>query len=194
MFDENLNIAHIDSSSHIYGPGERYVIWVQGCTLACPGCWNVDMWPHKENKLIHREQVLQDILNTPDISGVTFLGGEPLQQVENVLWILKNIRQAKLSTMLFSGYERSEIDSHKDYAEVLKFLDILVSGRYVSDKRDTGLLWRGSSNQEIVLVSDRHKDFDLAERNQVEIEIGESGQETILGFPDRELVLSIVNP
>jgi len=76
-----FNIAHIEPSSFIYGPGERFVIWVQGCTLGCQGCWNRTMLSKRPKQLIAREALLQKILDLDSIQGVTLLGGEPLQQL-----------------------------------------------------------------------------------------------------------------
>jgi len=58
-----FNIAHIEPSSFIYGPGERVVIWVQGCTLGCRGCWNRTMLSKRPKQLIAREELLQQILD-----------------------------------------------------------------------------------------------------------------------------------
>lgn len=193
MFGEKLNISHVDSSSYIYGPGKRYVVWLQGCTLACPGCWNVDMWPHKAKQLILRATLLSDILSTPGLEGVTFLGGEPIEQIDNVQWILEELQPSNLGVMLYTGHELLEVQSNKEMSGILDYLDIIISGRYLQGLRDTNLLWRGSSNQEIVLLSDRYIDYDFEERNQVEIEIDEQGQQTILGFPDKNLLASISN-
>lgn len=192
MLGEELNISNVDSSSYIYGPRQRYVVWLQGCTLACPGCWNVDMWPHKEKQLIHREKLLNDILSTSGIEGVTLLGGEPLQQIDNVQWLIESLKASNFGVMLYTGYERSEIEANEAYSRSLNYVDILVSGRYVQEKRNTGLLWRGSSNQEVTFLSDRYANYEVQEQNQVEIEIDEFGRETILGFPDEKLINAIL--
>ena len=52
-----FNIAKIVSHSHIYGPGTRFVVWFQGCRLACKGCWNQEMWSFRPNILLEREQL-----------------------------------------------------------------------------------------------------------------------------------------
>ena len=192
MFGETLNISHVDSSSYIYGPEQRYIVWFQGCTLACPGCWNVDMWPHQEKQLIHRQELLDDILSTSGIEGVTLLGGEPLQQIENVQWLIESLKASNLGVMLYTGYEQSEIKSNEAYTRSLEYVDILVSGRYLQERRDTGLIWRGSTNQEVTFISDRYANYELKEKNQVEIEIDELGREIIIGFPDENLINAIL--
>ncbi|WP_413693100.1 4Fe-4S single cluster domain-containing protein [Psychromonas sp. KJ10-2] len=187
MFDTQFNYANITKGSDIYGPGKRYVIWLQGCTLGCKGCWNTDMWPHKEKNLIDREALFIDILSVTDISGVTILGGEPLEQCENVLWLLNKLQSTKFDCMLYSGYSYSEILGNALFSQVLKLVDIMVTGRFELSLRDVNLRWRGSTNQEVLFFTDKYKAEDYEECNEVEIHIGEFGEIDILGYPSVKL-------
>lgn len=189
IFGESFNIAHIEPSSQIYGPGKRLVVWLQGCTLACKGCWNTAMWPHKKNQLIDRQNLLETILDADDIEGITLLGGEPLQQVDNVIWLLEQMSKTSLTIMLYTGYEMSEIMSDCKRSEAVKRVDILISGRYIESQRNTNLLWRGSGNQQITHISDRYQKVELSDCNQVEINIDHLGAVTMLGYPDDALTL-----
>jgi len=188
VFDTQFNYANITKGSDIYGPGNRYVIWLQGCTLGCKGCWNTDMWPHKKKHLIERENLLSEILSLEDIVGVTILGGEPLQQYENTLWLLKKLNKTELDCMLYSGYNYSEIVTNTSHSEVFKLVDIIITGRYEVKLRDTSLRWRGSSNQEIHFLTEKYKTQDFDECNQIEIHIGEFGDVDILGYPTEEFL------
>lgn len=185
-FENRLNVAHIQESSQIYGPGKRFVVWLQGCTLACKGCWNVDMWSSRPEQLIDRQELLEQILNSNDIEGVTFLGGEPLQQAENLIWLLQQLRSSCLSSMLFSGYEIEEIKADPIMVKSLEYTDILVSGRYKQEVRNINLLWRGSENQQVHFLSERYQDYEILECNQVEITIDEFAATTVVGFPERD--------
>jgi len=193
MFGTQLNYANITNGSEIYGPGNRYVIWLQGCTLGCKGCWNTEMWPHKEKKLIEREKLLSDILSQGDICGVTILGGEPLEQSENVLWLLNELKTSKLDCMLYSGYSYQEIISNKVYSQVLELVDIIITGRFVLVLRDISLRWRGSSNQEVHFLTDIYNANNFDECNQVEIHINEFGNINILGYPSEELYIDLLD-
>ena len=188
MFGQSFNLSHIDSSSQIYGPGNRYVVWLQGCTLACKGCWNTAMWHNKPKMLIDREALLKQIINAEGITGVTFLGGEPLQQIDNLIWLCKALKKYSLSIMLYTGYELHEIESGDRLCEAVELVDILISGRYIDSQRDRNLLWRGSRNQKITFISTHYQDISIEECNQVEITIDSSGQLTVLGYPDDELL------
>ncbi|HID99397.1 MAG TPA: radical SAM protein [Thiotrichaceae bacterium] len=182
-----FNIAHIEPSSFIYGPGERFVIWVQGCTLGCQGCWNRLMLSKRPKQLIAREALLDKILDLDSIQGVTLLGGEPLQQLSNVLWLLQQVKSAGLDTMVFTGYECPEI-TNDDKSNILPFTDILVSGRYVAARRNINLQWRGSSNQQVHFPTGQYDASLIKEGNYVEVHFEADGRMRILGFPDADIM------
>jgi len=184
-FGTTFNVAHLEPTTHIYGPGPRFTIWLQGCTLACQGCWNTEMWPHRPQHLLDRNELLERIISTPNIEGVTLLGGEPMQQAENTLWLLQQLRtKTALNIMLYTGYERAELEGTDNWQCFEALTDLIVSGRYEHNLRNTGLLWRGSENQQLVYpVGSRLKKQDQRV-NQLEIVISEHGGVTVLGYPD----------
>ncbi len=183
-----MNIAHIEEQSFIYGPGCRLVIWVQGCSIHCKGCWNKEMWSFKERNLISVEALFTKIENEKHlIEGVTLLGGEPLDQIEEVCELLSKCKNIGLSTMVFTGYEMQEIRA-KGMGEILGLSDIIVTGRYDETKRTLNHQWIGSTNQEIHFLSDLHKDFIQNDSNYVEVSIDDFGCTTFLGFPDDDLL------
>ena len=183
MHDTCFNVAHIEPSSQIYGPGNRFVVWLQGCTLACKGCWNTAMWSHKANNLVERRALLEQILSTTKISGITLLGGEPLQQSENLLWLLQALQSQDLDIMLYTGYESGELTDIPNALQILKYVDILIAGRYDHSLRNTSLQWRGSENQEIRFLSAKYNQSIVQECNQIEIHIDEFGGTVTLGYP-----------
>ena len=192
-FGKFFNVAHIEQDSFIYGPGKRFVIWLQGCSLACNGCWNKAMWSFSAKELIHREDLLKEIVGYKDIDGITILGGEPLHQAENVLWLANAVRnQTSLNVFLFTGYERCELERMGLLDQMLKIFDILVIGRYVQSYRDTTKKWIGSSNQEILYPKGSRCPRETLEGEQVEIVIEESGSIRVLGFPDPGFVSDIL--
>jgi hypothetical protein len=89
--------------------------------------------------------------------------------------------------MLYTGYEPHEFD------EVMQACydasDIAITGRYVAEQRDLGLLWRGSSNQVIESPTGRYADLEFEEAQEVEVLIDhETGQVTMLGYPDEQIL------
>ncbi|MBU2964038.1 4Fe-4S single cluster domain-containing protein [Amphritea sp. 2_MG-2023] len=187
-YGEYFNIAHIEPQSQIYGPGERFVVWFQGCSLACDGCWNQDMWSFKSKDLVHRGHLLHSILNASGIKGVTFLGGEPLQQSENFWWLVQNIKdQSNLSVFLFTGYENDELTQLGHFENINKFCDIVAIGPYRSDRRNVNQQWIGSDNQIILYPEGSRELIKPQQVNQVEIVIESDERIRILGFPDENL-------
>jgi len=195
IMDKNiLNIAEIEEKSRIYGPGTRFVIWVQGCSLRCPGCWNVDMQPFTPKNLFTVEQVLEKILKTKGIEGITLLGGEPLHQSDSLLNLVEKVKENGLSVMLYTGYDLEEIKD-KSSLRLINISDIIIPGRYIYSKRSTYLRWRGSTNQKIIFNNKKYKKIykKEVEENQVEIHIKENGEINLIGYPDNELKEEIKN-
>ena len=77
-----LRVFNILKNTKVEGPGNRYCIWVQGCSLHCRGCQATHTWSHSGGINLNTGDIIEDILNQKDIEGVTFLGGEPFEQAE----------------------------------------------------------------------------------------------------------------
>jgi len=191
MSDEGavLRVAKVLHGSTIYGPGRRTVIWVQGCSLGCEGCWNDDLWPFEGGRSERIEGIIDSVGD--DAEGITLLGGEPLQQPRVVLRLIESAKSAGLTTMLYTGFEPHELKG--DAAAALLLSDIAIVGRYVQEKRNTSLRWRGSSNQRILIMSDRYQGLDIEERNEFEIHLEEDGSIDVFGYPDPEILEAILN-
>jgi anaerobic ribonucleoside-triphosphate reductase activating protein len=184
-----IQVAKIVHDSAIYGPGRRTVIWVQGCSLGCKGCWNNDIWPFKGGSFERVEDIIGSVGN--DVEGITLLGGEPLQQPRAVLRLIELAKSSGLTVMLYTGFEPHELKG--DAATALLLSDIAIVGRYVHEKRNTSLRWRGSSNQRILIMSEKYHDLELEERNEFEIHLDEDGSINVFGYPDKDILESILN-
>jgi anaerobic ribonucleoside-triphosphate reductase activating protein len=142
------------------------------------------MWSFKDNRIIAVESLLASILKAKtSIEGVTLLGGEPLDQYDETLALLKLCKEESLTTMLFTGYILEEIDS-KNMGNILGALDILITGRYEEENRTLNHQWIGSTNQKIHFLTDTYKDFQKTDANYIEISIEQNGTVTMLGFPE----------
>jgi anaerobic ribonucleoside-triphosphate reductase activating protein len=168
--------------SRANGPGARFVVWMQGCTLGCAGCFN----PTTHDVAGGREIAIDEIvaqMRASGSEGLSLSGGEPLQQPAASAALLDAARALGMSTLAFSGYSIDEIRALPGGPEVLARLDVLVDGRYVASERlATGL--RGSANQRIQLLTDRYSVADVEATPVAEIRIGKNG----------EMVLTGVNP
>ena len=156
-----LNVADTMPRSRANGPGVRAVIWVQGCTIGCPGCYNAFTHPHKSAKLMQPAEIAKWVDTISDIEGITFSGGEPFEQAAAIIATIDEIRllcDPKFSVFAFSGFEYDSLIESEDpvVQELLKRIDILSAGPYISKLRDTNLLWRGSSNQTLQYLSERY--------------------------------------
>ncbi len=176
-----LNLARTLPRSAANGPGERFVVWVQGCPLACSGCWNPDTWSFARRQMRSVDALAEEILATPGIDGVTFSGGEPFAQARALAVVAGRVRADGLSVFVFTGYSRDELVEDR-HAELLAVTDVLVTGRYEDELRTSGLPWRGSANQRVHFLTDHHGPEDLRGAVEVELVLGPSGL-AVTGFP-----------
>jgi len=155
-----LNVAKTLSHSRANGPGVRAVIWVQGCTIGCRGCYSGFTHPHKKVNLVPPSELVTWVTNIDGIEGITLSGGEPFEQAEAVLQLLNGVKaiRPELSFFIFSGYEQNFLaqSTNPNIKQIMAQIDILSSGPFISELYDESLLWRGSSNQELVYISDRY--------------------------------------
>ena len=155
-----LNVAKTLSHSRANGPGVRAVIWVQGCTIGCKGCYSGSTHPHKKVNLVPPAELSAWVAKIDGIEGITLSGGEPFEQAEAVAKFLNFLKAMRpdLSIFLFSGYEHDSLAQSKNpnIKEVMELTDMLSSGPFISELYDENLLWRGSSNQQLVYISDRY--------------------------------------
>jgi len=181
----HLRIHSRNPASRSNGPGLRSVIWTQGCTLACPGCFNPE-----SHLSATGETTALDILaswvfaQAPAVEGLTISGGEPFQQAAALAEFLSMIRsQSDLSVIVFTGYTQNELARIPAVPACLESIDILIAGRYVASRRQaSGLL--GSSNKTAHFLSGRYQPADLANLPEAELWI----------LPDGSIQLSGINP
>jgi anaerobic ribonucleoside-triphosphate reductase activating protein len=190
------------ANSTANGPGERVVVWVQGCSLACSGCWNSETHPFVKDKDMLISELADWILNQ-NVEGVTFSGGEPFQQAPALELLVSFIkeRRPELSIGSFTGYTLQELrdgkfnwwhpelrtmipgDAKLSNA-ILKQMDFIIAGRYNQLQRCDDKPLCGSRNQEVHFLSSRYNLKDL-HANIVEMVVDpEAGLVQITGFPD----------
>ena len=186
-------------ASRANGPGLRCVVFVQGCNLGCPGCWN--SWGHTfRGTEFAVETILAEVVNRHRqylCDGVTFSGGEPMQQAEDLDILLQSLRSAlpRLSVGMFTGYSEEELETGRYFTRrgvdherrralwrsIRSHLDFAVMGRY-DRLQPSDAPMRTSANQALRLFSDRHTEMDFSVQ-AVEITIGADGLTRTTGFP-----------
>ena len=178
----------VEPRSRANGPGARFVVWLQGCTLGCPGCFNPGTHDAAGGRAIPVAELAAQLAATPGIEGLSLSGGEPLQQPAAAAALLDAARALGLSTLAFSGYTEAEIRALPGGPEVLARLDVLIDGRYVAgDRLATGL--RGSANQRIRLLTARYRLEDVEATPVAEIRIGPTGDVILTGVDPLKLKL-----
>lgn len=147
------NIVHCDMRN---GTGLRVTLFVSGCNHHCKGCHNPQTWDPNSG-IEFDEAAKQELfaeLNKDYISGVTFSGGDPLfpQNREVILSLCKEIKTLypNKNIWLYTGYKYEQVK----HLEILKYIDVLIDGKYVEKLRSVNLPWVGSSNQKVIYVSD----------------------------------------
>ena len=147
----------ITRDSIVDGPGLRAVIWAQGCFHHCPGCHN----PCTHNPFggfeMDTADVIEQIRSLRLQKGITLSGGEPFLQPLPLAEIARAARLCGLNVWSFTGYTFEQLTNKRDpqYADrmqLLELVDVLVDGKFVREKRDISLRFRGSSNQRIIDV------------------------------------------
>ena len=186
-------------ASRANGPGLRCVVFVQGCNLACPRCWN-----SRTHAFHGTEFAIAAILaevairhRQYSLDGVTFSGGEPMQQAEDLDMLLQGLRSAlpRLSVGMFTGYSEEELETGRYFTRrgvdqerrralwrsIRSHLDFAVMGRY-DRLQPSDAPMRTSANQALRLFSARHTEVDFSVQT-VEITIAADGLTRTTGFP-----------
>lgn len=166
-------LIHSIQKSRVNGPGDRAVIWTQGCTKGCKNCFNPSTWKFEGLDILPID--IFNKIRAMNVFGITITGGDPLEQ-EDILELLVLLYGLNLSggIILFSGFTIDEINN-SNLRECLNYIDVLIDGRYENELRISSGL-KGSSNQNIIYFSDKVKDLEYDQ----EIEIGDG---FLTGFP-----------
>ena len=189
-----LNKAHWPVT--VLGPGRRIGLWVQGCSIGCKGCVSQDTWPADPAKAIAIDDLVAWCKRVTQgaFDGVTISGGEPFDQPLALGGLLQALRAWRRKDALdfdilcYSGYPLKTLE--RKYPKTLALLDAIVPEPY-ANALPLGPVWRGSSNQPLVLLSDRGRAryakyvsmaADADKRMQVAVE---GGRVWMIGIPER---------
>lgn len=163
-----MNYAEIKECDVANGPGVRVSLFVSGCTHHCKNCFNAEAWDFAYGKPFtgETENLLLRLLLPGYIAGLTLLGGEPMEPAnqEALLPFLVRVRgrYPEKSIWCFTGYDFDEdILGHMWESEVTRKLvpmfDVMVDGRFVEEKKNLSLKFRGSENQRILDIKESLK-------------------------------------
>ena len=141
-------VHSIESFGTVDGPGIRFVLFLQGCSLKCKYCHNRDTW----DMTLGEEKTLEEIVEkvkryktymTLSGGGVTVTGGEPLLQVKFLIEFFKRLKEENINTCIDTSGMFNITD---DIKEVLKYTDlVLLDIKHIDDEKCKELV--GVSNK-----------------------------------------------
>lgn len=149
-----LATLEIQRDSIVDGEGIRAVIWTQGCGHHCPGCHNPSTHSFDKGLWADVDDVKNKIDELEAQDGITFSGGDPMEQAEACMEIAKHCQNRGLNVWCYTGYTYEELLEKAEFipaiGEFLKYIDVLVDGRFVLAEKSYDVIFRGSKNQRLI--------------------------------------------
>lgn len=142
----------LQPDSIVDGPGIRTVIWTQGCSHNCKGCHNPATHDFKGGFLVDVDEVIKELDKLEAQDGITLSGGDPLFQKKACLQICKHVKAKGQNIWCFTGFLFEDLLKDKEALELLKYIDVLVDGKFIIEQRSLNLYYKGSRNQRIIDV------------------------------------------
>ena len=174
------------------GPGRRAALWLQGCSIRCPGCFNPHLWAAPGAELVPTRQFAADLVDqavAAGAEGLTLLGGEPFEQAAASAVVARAFQAAGLSVMTFTGYLHRDLRrwaaDREDIAGLLAATDLLADGPYLRDRPDLHRPWIGSTNQGLTALTGRYRNLleDIqAQPDRIEIRVAADGTVGLNGW------------
>lgn len=164
-----MNYAEIKYCDVANGPGVRTSLFVSGCSHHCPGCFNEIAWDFNYGKPFTQDTIdsIIESLKPDYIQGLTLLGGEPFEysNQKGLLPLVRQVREVlpQKDIWCFTGFlfDKDIIENMckrwKETNELLRYIDVLVDGRFVEELKNLNLKFKGSENQRTILVNESLK-------------------------------------
>lgn len=152
-----IGISRLHHPVVALGPGRRAGIWLQGCRIGCAGCMSRDTWePAAESSLVPLSEVTDWVESVAEgLDGITISGGEPFDQPEALgaltRWLRERFDPATVDILVYTGYRKNLVLAR--HAMILGSIDALITEPF-RQRLGTQLRWRGSANQQLVMLSD----------------------------------------
>ena len=161
-----MNICGIEMDSIVDGSGIRMTVFFQGCPHHCKGCHNPETWDYEvEKNIMSVEEVLNIFDSDSILAGITLSGGEPFSpcNFDEILELCKAIKERKKNVWVFTGYTIDKlVEKYPEIREtLLPYIDVIVDGPFILEKKDYLCRFRGSNNQRLIDV----KKYLLGEEN-----------------------------
>ncbi len=161
-----MNYADIKRIDVANGPGVRVSLFVSGCSHHCKECFNQETWDFEYGSLFDEkaEDEIIDYLKPDYIKGLTLLGGDPMEKAnqEALIPLLEKVKNKypDKSIWCYTGYDfeddikKNMLENWEVTQKFMSYIDVLVDGEFKIDLKDLNLVFRGSSNQRIIMVKE----------------------------------------
>lgn len=153
-----MNYLKYIPTDFMNGDGVRATLFVSGCRHCCKGCFQKKSWPFNaghEYNLDIENKILED-LTDPNIKreGLTLSGGDPLdpKNIPTLLRLAHRVRKESPHSSIWAWTGFLFEDLNAEQLELATMLDVLVDGKFIQEKYDSALRYRGSSNQRVIDV------------------------------------------
>lgn len=162
-----MRFSKIKDNDIANGVGITMSLWTQGCPHHCKGCFNVETWDFNGGKEFTNSDLkyILDNINKNNIKrNLAILGGEPLcpQNVKGVIELCKEFKSyyPNKKIYLWTGYTLENFNDIQK--EVLKYIDILIDGKFEEENKNLSIMLRGSSNQRVIDVKKTLREENIA--------------------------------
>lgn len=147
----------------VLGPGTRYCLWVSGCNRNCKGCVSPeshDMYKGRKYSVQSLAWQIISSIKITNVEGLTISGGEPFLQAEALSQLVMMIKKhcPDIGVIVYTGYFYEQLSDLSYGKELLELCDLIIDGPYIQEL-DDGKALRGSSNQRVISITSRYKDY-----------------------------------
>jgi anaerobic ribonucleoside-triphosphate reductase activating protein len=193
----NLYLYNVVASTTVLGAGKRFAIWVQGCDKRCPHC----VAPDSQSKTtggysLSVEALVDMVVSTKDITGITISGGEPFLQSRQLYDFISllNLQKGNMDYIVYSGYNYDELINNTECKLLLDNIDLLIDGAYIHAlNENTPLI--GSTNQGVYILSEAGKMLAAAmttkQSREIEVVVKSVEEVFIIGIPPKNKLENI---
>jgi anaerobic ribonucleoside-triphosphate reductase activating protein len=191
-----LHLLHFPVYS--LGPGIRAGLWFQGCTLRCKGCLTPESWSFEPERAAPLGEVIRALRSffggTPRPDGLTISGGEPFDQPDALMEILRGVKAFGVEDVLiFSGYRADALTGR--HPELPELAAAVVDGPFESGN-PSGSVWKGSDNQSLTLWKNefalRYERWASEKTRRLQ-RVRSENRELLIGIPRQEDAESLRN-
>lgn len=160
-----MNYSALRKADIANGIGFRCTLWCCGCMRKCPGCFNPEAQDQNYGQPFTdevKEKIFKE-LEDPHCSGLSLMGGEPLSKCSDnrkvMIALCKEVKERfpDKTVWCWSGYTFEEIAKDPKMSPILDYIDVLVDGAFIQEKKDLSTPFRGSTNQRIIKVDEWRK-------------------------------------